>query len=87
LVLSGFSRHSPREAPPHEGLLRWASVVVPPLGQSWAVEGAREQVDRDTPVSRTPTVWSDPVLVIACTETSENFCSHSTLSRTLSNFS
>jgi hypothetical protein len=33
-----------------------ASVVVPPLGQSWAVEGAQEQVDRDTPVSRTPTV-------------------------------
>jgi hypothetical protein len=26
------------------------------LGQSWAVEGAQEQVDRDTPVSRTPTV-------------------------------
>jgi hypothetical protein len=24
------------------------------LGQSWAVEGAQEQVDRDTPVSRTP---------------------------------
>jgi hypothetical protein len=25
------------------------------LGQSWAVEAAQEQVDRDTPVSRTPT--------------------------------
>jgi hypothetical protein len=33
-----------------------ASIVVPPLGQSWAVEGAQEQVDQDTPVSRTPTV-------------------------------
>jgi hypothetical protein len=32
-----------------------ASVVVPPMGQSWAVEGAQEQVDRDTPVSKTPT--------------------------------
>jgi hypothetical protein len=32
--------------------------VVPPLTSrsSWAVEGAQEQVDRDTPVSRTPTV-------------------------------
>jgi hypothetical protein len=38
----------------HEGLLHWASIIVPPLGQSWAVEGAQEQVDRDTPVSRTP---------------------------------
>jgi hypothetical protein len=26
------------------------------LGRSWAVEGAQEQVDWDTPVSRTPTV-------------------------------
>jgi hypothetical protein len=55
MVLSSFSRRSPHKAPPHEGLLRWASVVVPPLGRSWAVEGAQEQVDRDTPVSRTPT--------------------------------
>jgi hypothetical protein len=55
MVLSSFSRRSPHEAPPHEGLLRWASVIVPPLGRSWAVEGAQEQVDQDTPVSRTPT--------------------------------
>jgi hypothetical protein len=55
LVLSSFSRRSPHEAPPHEGLLRWASVVGLPLGRSLAVEGAQEQVDRDTPVSRTPT--------------------------------
>jgi hypothetical protein len=27
-----------------------------PLGQSWAVEGAQEHVDRDTPVSRTPKI-------------------------------
>jgi hypothetical protein len=33
-----------------------ASVVVPPLGRSWAIEGAQEQVDRDTPISRTLTV-------------------------------
>jgi hypothetical protein len=26
------------------------------LGRSWAIEEAQEQVDRDTPVSRTPTV-------------------------------
>jgi hypothetical protein len=51
LVLSSFSRRSP-----HEGLLCWASVVGLPLGRSWAVEGAQEQVDRDTLVSRTPTV-------------------------------
>jgi hypothetical protein len=38
----------PHEAPPHEGLFRWASVVGLPLGRSWAVEGAQEQVDRDT---------------------------------------
>jgi hypothetical protein len=56
LVLSSFSRPSPHEAPPHEGLLCWASVVDLPLGQSWAVEGAQEQVDQDTPVSRTLTV-------------------------------
>jgi hypothetical protein len=56
LVLSSFSRRSPHEAPPHEGLLRWASVVGLPLGRSWAIEGAHEQVDRDTSVSRTPTV-------------------------------
>jgi hypothetical protein len=56
LVLSSFSRRSPHEAPPHEGLLRWALVIGLPLGRSWAVEGAHEQVDRDTPVSRTPTV-------------------------------
>jgi hypothetical protein len=56
LVLSSFSRRSPHEAPPHEDLLCWASVVGLPLGRSWAVEGAQEQVDRDTPVSRTPTV-------------------------------
>jgi hypothetical protein len=55
LVLSSFSCCSPHEAPPHEGLLCWASVVGLPLGRSWAVEGAQEQVDRDTPVSRTPT--------------------------------
>jgi hypothetical protein len=55
VVLSSFSRRSSHEAPPHEGLLRWASVVVSPLGRSWAVEGAQEQVDRDAPVSRTPT--------------------------------
>jgi hypothetical protein len=55
LVLSSFSRRSPYEAPPHEGLLCWASVVGLPLGRSWAVKGAQEQVDRDTPVSRTPT--------------------------------
>jgi hypothetical protein len=30
-------------------------VVVSPLGRSWAVEEAQEQVDRDTPISRTPT--------------------------------
>jgi hypothetical protein len=56
LVLSSFSRPSPHDAPPHEGLLHWASVVGLPLGRSRAVEGAQEQVDRDTPVSRTPTV-------------------------------
>jgi hypothetical protein len=28
-------------------------------GRSWAVEGAQEQVDRDTPVSRTPTIGAD----------------------------
>jgi hypothetical protein len=56
MVLSSFSHRSPHEAPPHEGLFRWASAVVSPLGRSWAVEGAQEQVDRDTPVSRTPTV-------------------------------
>jgi hypothetical protein len=55
VVLSSFSRRSPHEAPPHEGLIRWALVVVSPLGRSWAIEGAQEQVDRDTPVSRTPT--------------------------------
>jgi hypothetical protein len=46
----------PHEAPPHEGLLSIASVIVSPLGRSWAIEGAQEQVDQDTPVSRTPTV-------------------------------
>jgi hypothetical protein len=56
LVLSSFSRRSPHEAPPHEGLLCWASVFGLPLGQSWAVEGAQEQVDQDTQVSRTPIV-------------------------------
>jgi hypothetical protein len=56
LVLSSFSRRSPHEAPPHEGLVCWASVLGLPLGRSWAVEEAQEQVDRDTPVSRTPTV-------------------------------
>jgi hypothetical protein len=55
LVLGSFSRHSPREVPPHEGLLHWAPVVGLPLGRSWAIEGAPEQVDRDTPVSRTLT--------------------------------
>jgi hypothetical protein len=55
LVLSSFSRRSPHEAPPHEGLLCWVSVFGLPLGRSWAVEGDQEQVDRDTPVSRTPT--------------------------------
>jgi hypothetical protein len=55
LVLNSFSHRSPHEAPPHEGLLRWASVFGLPLGQSWAIEGAQEQVDWDTPVSRTPT--------------------------------
>jgi hypothetical protein len=55
IVLSSFSRRSPHEAPPHEGLLRWASIIDFPLGQSWAIEGAQEQVDRDTPVSRTLT--------------------------------
>jgi hypothetical protein len=56
LVLSSFSRRSPHEVPPHEDLLRWASVIGLPLGRSWAVEGAQEQVDQDTPVSRTPIV-------------------------------
>jgi hypothetical protein len=51
LVLSSFDHRSPHEAPPHEGLLRWASVFGLPLSRSWAVEGAQEQVDRDTPVS------------------------------------
>jgi hypothetical protein len=54
-VLNSFSHRSPHEAPPHEGLLCWASVVGLPLGRSWAIEGAQEQVDRDTPVSRTTT--------------------------------
>jgi hypothetical protein len=56
LVLSSFSRRSPHEAPPHEGLLCWASAIGLPLGRSWVIVGAQEQVDRDTPVSRTPTV-------------------------------
>jgi hypothetical protein len=56
LVLSSFSHRSPHEAPPHGGLLRWASIVDLPLGQSWVIKGALEQVDQVTPVSRTPTV-------------------------------
>jgi hypothetical protein len=40
LVLSSFSHRSPHEAPPHEGLLRWTSVIGLPLGRSWAIEGA-----------------------------------------------
>jgi hypothetical protein len=40
---------------PHEGLPCWASVFIKLLGRSWAVEVAQEQVDRDTPVSSTPT--------------------------------
>jgi hypothetical protein len=47
---------SPHEAPPHDGLPCWASVFIALLGQSWAVEVAQAQVDRDTPVSSTPTV-------------------------------
>jgi hypothetical protein len=53
LVLSSFSHRSPHEAPSHEGLLCWASVVGLPLGRSWAIEAASEQVDQDTLVSRT----------------------------------
>jgi hypothetical protein len=55
LVLGSFSRRSPHDAPPHEGLLHCAPVIGLPLGRSWAIEGAQEQVDRDTAVSRTPT--------------------------------
>jgi hypothetical protein len=32
------------------------------LGRSWAIEEAQEQVDRDTPVSKTPT---DPLVASA----------------------
>jgi hypothetical protein len=32
------------------------SVFILLLGRSWAIEVAQEQVDQDTPVSRTPTV-------------------------------
>jgi hypothetical protein len=39
------------------------------LGRSWAVEGAQEQVDRDTPVSRTPT---DKHLMFECVVLWEN---------------
>jgi hypothetical protein len=47
---------SSHEAPPHEGLPSRALVFIALLGQSWAVEVAQEQVDRDTPISSTPTV-------------------------------
>jgi hypothetical protein len=53
--LAGY-RRSPHEASPHEGLPCWASVFIELLGRSWDVEVAQEQVDRDTPVSSTPTV-------------------------------
>jgi hypothetical protein len=52
----GFCRCSPHEAPPREGLPCWVSVFIMLLGRSWVVEVAQEQVDRDTPVSRTPTL-------------------------------
>jgi hypothetical protein len=32
------------------------SVFILLLGQSWAIEVAQEQVDQDTPVSKTPIV-------------------------------
>jgi hypothetical protein len=54
LVLSSFRRRSPHEAPPREGLPRTEDCWLSP-GWRWADDGAQEQVDRDTPVSITPT--------------------------------
>jgi hypothetical protein len=57
------------------------------LGRSWAIEEAQEQVDRNTPVSRTPTIVLEVHPLIIYTFCKSFLCKHAYIEVSANNIS